>query len=85
MEKDGRWDFRSLIAPRFLCRMHVSDTHEHVTFVYFARTSTDQLTLSTNELTDGVKWFSKEEIGDPALDLEENVRFYARTALEEVM
>ncbi len=77
---DGSQD---LIPPKFLNRHHVSDSHEHVTLVYFAQSGTDILDAITGrEQSDGLKWFTAEELDDPQYGLKDNVRFYAGEALK---
>lgn len=77
-------DYRELLVPRFMNRHKVSPTHEHVTLIYFGRAQTDQLVLSTNELSEECKWFSKEELNNPAWGIYESVKTHALTALNEL-
>lgn len=74
--------FIPLLAPRFLCRHRVSDTHEHVCFVYFATADTEQIADSVldHEKDAETKWVTKEELDK--MDLVPNVRFYAKEALK---
>ncbi len=77
-------DFRSLISPKYLCRHFVNETHEHVVFVYFAKSNTEAISDSILEHEKGVevKWFSKEDLENT--DLVPNIKFYATKALEEL-
>jgi ADP-ribose pyrophosphatase YjhB (NUDIX family) len=70
-------NFKNLIPPVAVCRMHVEPTHEHVTFVYFARAQTD--TVVPEKADDEWRWVSKEDIA--SMDLKDNVREYALGAL----
>ncbi|MDO8481916.1 MAG: NUDIX domain-containing protein [bacterium] len=71
---------KEIIPPVFLNRHRVSDTHEHITFVYFAQSDTDQLSLSDDEISDECRWFTKEEL--ETIELAPNIRSYASLALD---
>lgn len=71
-----------LILPIALNRHPISETHEHITFVYFATADTDVITLSELEKSDDCRWFSKEDL--VALDLRPNIRSYANLALDTI-
>ncbi|MEK7571797.1 MAG: NUDIX domain-containing protein [Patescibacteria group bacterium] len=52
-----------LIPPYFLSRHHVTPTHEHITFIYFARTTSDKITQTMlKEQSDEIRWFTKKEL-----------------------
>lgn len=71
--------YRELIPPRFMNRHPITDTHEHVSLVYFARSDTRELTLSETEKSEECRWFTFEELDDPTI--KERIRHYARAAL----
>lgn len=73
---------RELLAPRFVNRHRINDTHEHVTFVYFATAPTRAVTQGESEISDGIKWFAREELDDPAYGVWERVKKYAKAALD---
>lgn len=74
-------DTRELIPPYYLNRNRINNTHEHVTFVYFAKTNTNQIKQDiAREKSDDCKWFSKEEI-EQNIEIKPNVKFYALQAL----
>ena len=77
---DGQ--FTDLAPPIFLNRHHISATHEHVTLVYFARAATDRLHLSTTEVSEECRWFTREEIDDPQWGIHPHIRRYALAALD---
>lgn len=78
-EKD---DTIELIPPHFLNRNRISETHEHVTLVYFARSSTDNVVEPEgHEKTDACKWFSKEDLQQDT-EIVPNVKYYALEALK---
>jgi len=76
--------YKELIPPQFLNRHNITDTHEHVSLTYFAKSKTDKLNLSKSELTDGCKWFTKEELDDPNFGIKDRIKFYAKSALEKI-
>ena len=76
-------EYKELIAPRFLNRHRINENHEHVTLVYFAKSNSDKLILSEKEVTEGCKWFTKEELdNDSSIPI--HVKYYAKKALEEL-
>lgn len=81
-EKENR-GYKYLIPPRYLGRHPVGENHEHIAFVYFATSDTDQTTESKSEHErTQTRWVSKEELD--TMDLVPNVRFYAEKALKEL-
>lgn len=75
---------RELMLPRFLNRHFVNDTHEHISFVYFARSHSRELNPAEGEKRDGMHWFTKEELEDPSCEVDERIRHHALAALEAV-
>lgn len=71
-------ELKELMAPVALNRHHVSETHEHVTFVYFAASDSDS--VIPEKETDEWKWCTKEDL--ETMDLKPQVKFYAIQALE---
>jgi 8-oxo-dGTP pyrophosphatase MutT (NUDIX family) len=74
---------RALIAPRFLDIHRISDTHEHIGMIYWARPKHGTLTLSTSEHHD-IRWCSAEELNTLQPPMTEAVKWYCRAALREV-
>lgn len=77
-------DYKELIPPKFLDRHRINPNHEHVVLVYFAKSFTDKIKQSEDELSEECKWFTKEEIDNPSYGIKEDIRFYAKKALEEL-
>ncbi len=73
---------KDLIPPLFMHRHKISDTHEHISLVYFATATSDKIEISDDagDRSDEYGWFSKEDLDK--LDLHDRIRFYAETALE---
>ena len=76
-------EYRQLVAPAFVDRHRVSQTHEHVTLRFIA-TSTSDKVRPTNEgdRSDIWKWFTKEELDDPHYGIRDTIRYYAKAALD---
>lgn len=72
-------DYKELIPPRFLYRHCINETHEHICFVYFARSTTDKTSNQSEELSEDIRWFSLEELDNP--EITDHVRNYAKRAL----
>ena len=74
--------YQYITAPRYLGRHPVKENHEHVVFVYFAKSSTDLVSDSVLDHEKGVetKWFSMEDLENT--ELVPNVKFYATEALK---
>ncbi len=75
-------EFRELVAPAFLNRHRINETHEHVSFIYFAYSETDVIdpTLLKEALPE-IRWFKADELSDPKFDIAETMQKYAREAL----
>lgn len=81
IEKD---QYKSLIPPEFLNIHKINDAHKHIAMVYFAKSNTEELVLSEDEKSDGCKWFTKEELEDPEYQISEQIKMYAKAALEKL-
>ena len=76
--------YKPLIPPEFLNIHKINDTHKHIALVYFAKSNTEELVLSEDEKSEGCKWFTKEELEDPKYQISEQIKIYAKTALEKL-
>lgn len=74
---------RALIAPRFLDIHRISDTHEHIGMIYFARPKGGDLSLAEEEHHD-IRWVSAEELDALQPPMSGAVKWYCRKAIEEV-
>ena len=74
---------RALIAPRFLDIHRISDTHEHIGMIYWARPRNGALNLSAEEHHD-IRWCSPAELDSLQPPMDEAVKWYCRKALEEI-
>jgi 8-oxo-dGTP pyrophosphatase MutT (NUDIX family) len=74
---------RALIAPRFLDIHRISDTHEHIGLIYFARVKGGSLDLAAEEHND-IRWVTAEELDALQPPMSNAVKWYCRQALTEV-
>ena len=78
--------YRELIPPKFLNRHRINDSHEHVTLIYFATSSTDKVNIPEPEKSHSVewKWFTKEELDKNTCGIHDDIIFYANRTLREL-
>jgi hypothetical protein len=72
-----------LIAPRFLDIHRISDTHEHIGMIYFARVRAGTTTLAAEEHHD-IRWCDSAELEALTPPISAAVRWYCQTALREL-
>jgi 8-oxo-dGTP pyrophosphatase MutT (NUDIX family) len=74
---------RALIAPRFLDIHRITDSHEHIGMIYWARPRHGTLTLAAAEHHD-IRWCSAGELNGLQPGVSEAIRWYCLKALEEL-
>ena len=74
---------RALIAPRFLDIHRITETHEHIGMIYWARPRHGTLTLAELEHHD-LRWCSSAELDALQPAMSNAVKWYCRKAIEEV-
>src|SRR6476661_2802122 len=74
---------RALIAPRFLDIHRITDTHEHIGMIYWARPKSGTMTLAASEHHD-IRWVGSDELEKLQPPMANAVKWYCRKALEEV-
>lgn len=74
---------QSLITPLYMDIHNITDTHRHVSLVYFARALSVEAKLEERE-HNAIRWFTRAELHDPTLTIRPHIRFYAEQALEKV-
>jgi 8-oxo-dGTP pyrophosphatase MutT (NUDIX family) len=74
---------RALIAPRFLDIHHITDTHEHIGMIYWARPRNGNLALSATEHHD-IRWCSPGDLDQLRPPMSDAVKWYCRKAIEEI-
>jgi 8-oxo-dGTP pyrophosphatase MutT (NUDIX family) len=72
---------REVLVPRFINRHRINESHEHVSFIYFAESSTRTIVQGQTEISDKIKWFTRGELDDPEYQIPERVKNYAKAAL----
>jgi len=74
---------RALIAPRFLDIHRITDQHEHIGIIYWARPKGGTVALAAAEHHD-IRWCSSEDLEDLQPSMSDAVKWYCRQALKEV-
>jgi 8-oxo-dGTP pyrophosphatase MutT (NUDIX family) len=74
---------RALIAPRFLDIHRISDTHEHIGLIYWARPRSGTVTLAEAEHHD-IRWCSAADLENLQPPMSDAVKWYCVQALKEV-
>ena len=74
---------RALIAPRFLDIHRISETHEHIGMIYWARPRNGKLSLATEEHHD-IRWCAIGELEVLSPPMTDAVKWYCRKAIEEI-
>jgi len=74
---------RALIAPRFLDIHRITDTHQHIGMIYWARPKNGRLRLSASEHHD-IQWCSAADLDQLQPPMTTAVKWYCRAALREV-
>jgi 8-oxo-dGTP pyrophosphatase MutT (NUDIX family) len=81
-KSDGESDgYKELIAPYFLNRHRINETHEHVSLTYFAVATSDVINQTVeHEQSQDCRWLNSQELEDLA-GASNMIKHYARTAL----
>jgi len=74
---------RALIAPRFLDIHRITDTHEHIGMIYWARPKNGSVTLAPEEHHD-IRWCTGAELDGLQPAMSNAVKWYCRKAIEEM-
>ena len=74
---------RALIAPRFLDIHHITDTHEHIGMIYWARPKHGTLIRAELEHHD-LRWCAAEDLEGLKPVMSNAVKWYCRTAIQEI-
>jgi 8-oxo-dGTP pyrophosphatase MutT (NUDIX family) len=79
LDRNGQ---KLLTVPQFVSRHRITDTHEHVAFIFFAKSDSTEVKLSETEVTEDCRWFTLEELDDPKYGVNDDVKHYAKEALK---
>jgi len=74
---------RALIAPRFLDIHKITETHQHIGMIYWARPKSGSIALAEEEHHQ-IGWFTSEELDRLEPPMSNAVKWYCRKALEEI-
>jgi 8-oxo-dGTP pyrophosphatase MutT (NUDIX family) len=74
---------RALIAPRFLDIHRISDTHEHIGMIYWARPKTSDARCAVEE-HHAIRWCSDSDLETLQPAMTNAVKWYCRKAIEEI-
>lgn len=74
---------RALLAPRFLDIHRISETHEHIGMIYWARPRQGSLALAVEEHLD-IRWCSDTDLEKLQPAMSNAVKWYCRQALAEI-
>jgi len=74
---------RALIAPRFLDIHRITESHEHIGMIYWARSRRGTVTLSAAEHHD-IRWCSAQDLESLQPPMADAVKWYCLKALEEI-
>jgi 8-oxo-dGTP pyrophosphatase MutT (NUDIX family) len=74
---------RALIAPRFLDIHRISETHEHIGMMYWARPKNGAMTLAEAEHHD-IRWCSASDLEHLQPPMSNAVRWYCLQAIQEI-
>lgn len=81
---EKRENFWDLTPPVFMNRHFITELHEHVDFVYFATSTTDNVVVDTtmDDASDQWVWATKEILETMKKDLKPNIYVYATEVLK---
>src|SRR5258706_5836370 len=74
---------RALIAPRFLDIHRITDTHEHIGMIYWARPKLGTVTLAELEHHD-IRWCSAGDLESLRPEMSAAVKWYCLQAIAEI-
>jgi 8-oxo-dGTP pyrophosphatase MutT (NUDIX family) len=74
---------RALIAPRFLDIHRITDTHEHIGLIYWARPKAGALALAEDEHHE-IRWCRAADLDSLQPVMSNAVKWYCRKAIEEI-
>jgi 8-oxo-dGTP pyrophosphatase MutT (NUDIX family) len=74
---------RALIAPRFLDIHRISETHEHIGLIYWARPKNGKLALAAEEHHD-IRWCGLADLETLQPPMTDAVKWYCHQAIAEI-
>jgi 8-oxo-dGTP pyrophosphatase MutT (NUDIX family) len=74
---------RALLAPRFLDIHRITETHEHIGMIYWARPRSGTVALAAGE-HHAIRWCAPEELATLVPTMSDAVKWYCLKAIDEV-
>jgi 8-oxo-dGTP pyrophosphatase MutT (NUDIX family) len=78
-------DYKELIPPAFMNRHRINESHEHVTLTYFGQSKNDKVTNDSDEVAQGLRWFSVDDLTKIDKNTPPRITVYAKAALQAVL
>jgi len=75
--------YRELIPPRYMNIHDITSTHQHISLIYFTKSTSDKVVDEGQEKSKGYKWFTKRDLEENLENISESIKFYALKAIEE--
>lgn len=75
---------RALIAPRFLDIHRISETHEHIGMIYWARPKKAGKAVCAEAEHHAIRWCSAAQLEELRPAMSDAVKWYCRRAIEEI-
>lgn len=74
---------RPLLTPNYMDIHPIKDGHEHIGMVFFAHSTSKNITLAEQEHND-IRWFTEAELNDSTFGVRSDVTWYAKEAFRTV-
>jgi ADP-ribose pyrophosphatase YjhB (NUDIX family) len=81
---DQGMEYKELIPPVSVNRHRINPTHEHVTYVYFAKANTEKIDAAAEGVEQECKWFSIQDLDSGSYDIRDSIKHYAKMAIKTV-
>ena len=77
-------EYEELLPAPFMNIHPINETHKHISLIYFARATSRDVSQGDEEVSDEMRWFTKEELDDPTYGIKGTIVHYAKAALDAV-
>ena len=76
-------EYQELMPPWYLNIHPITDTHKHMSLIYFATSESDNVRPEyESDRSDEWKWFTEEELEKNEYGIPDSIRWYAQEALK---
>ncbi|HVO28410.1 MAG TPA: NUDIX domain-containing protein [Candidatus Paceibacterota bacterium] len=76
--------YTEILTPRFFYQHPISSTHQHLNFIYFAASNRENFSQGNEEVSEEIRWFTKDDLQNPAFNIPKTMKYFAEKALETV-